>query len=192
MKYLMKLVVFLVLFLSTSVAAQEIEQNEDLVMRLIFEECIEFVIEDIPPFTDLNLFPLTEEGEMAVLPSKMESFENHYHLLNERYVVIWGADHQTKACMLFTNPNSTAPALLGVHGEGFLDRVTRRAEEFGMTDVLLGETLNPLETNSWNEPGEPWTEKLRMTLLPTEADEHNAIYDIGLIMVAGGVGREPN
>jgi hypothetical protein len=52
-------------------AAQDIYENEDLVMRLIFDDCLGFVADDRPPFSGLNLFALAPEVE-ATLPEAAE------------------------------------------------------------------------------------------------------------------------
>jgi len=173
-----------------SAQAQDIDVNEDLVMRIIFSDCLAFVQSDVMPFDGLDLSPITEDGRESIPPKMQETPDlKLHHLFSSRYVAAWGADDTVRFCSIWRNVVSDQPMLLGVTTDGFLDRMTERSAKIGLTDTLLSPPLSPLGTNTWEEPGFEPLEGQRITILPTAESADGAVMDIGLIIVAAGPDR---
>jgi hypothetical protein len=75
--------------------AAEIEENEPLVMRLIFEDCLGYIRHGRTPFEGLATRPASREA-IAELPSRAPDREKAVELLSPRYVAAWGRDGQTR------------------------------------------------------------------------------------------------
>ena len=159
--------------------AEDIHVNEALVMRIIFEDCIDFVETNTPPFQGLKLLPITEEGKSYFPKPALETAEMRF-LLSDRYPVAWGADDTTRYCMVMTNQGSQSSAQLGVQADGFLDRMTERSAAIGLTEANLTPPLSPLRTNDWSEQGDKFPEELRIVVLPTAVSDDEAVMDIGV------------
>lgn len=165
---------------------QTIEDNEPLVMRIIFDDCLGFIQEDITPFADLKLLPITAKGK-DTLRARYTKNGTVYHLFSDRYVVTWGEDNQDRYCILLTSRPSEKPMMLGVKRAGFLERLTKRADAVGMTENTLPAEFSPLYTTSWREPLDDGMSELRMVVMPTGGSEDQEMVDAGLIMVAADV-----
>jgi hypothetical protein len=175
----------LTLSLSAPVAAEGIEENESLVMQLIFQDCLGFVADDTRPFTGLTVLPLSPEVE-ADLPKAAFLVPNRQHVVSARYYAIWGEDTNTRYCMIQPVYGSRLPALLGVKTDGILDRLTARAAEVGMTETDIGAVFDPLHVHTWREPGGDGEHELRMVVLPTAESANTEVVDVGFIIVAAG------
>lgn len=165
---------------------QIIEDNEPLVMRIIFDDCIGFIKEDIAPFKGLSLLPITAEGRDWLPRSRRDKGETR-HLFSDRYVVAWGEDNMSRYCMVLTSIPSEKPMMLGVKRSGFLERLTKRADAIGMTENDLPAIFSPLYTTSWREPLDDGMSELRMVVMPTGGQDDQEMVDAGLIMVAADV-----
>ena len=170
--------------LALPAAAQEIVEDEALVMRLIFEDCLGFARNERTPFGDLETFPVTDPDLGP--PAQIRPWVTTVHLMSERYVAFWGDDPSgRRLCFLQTDIEAEEPMLLGVRPEGFTARITARAAEEGMTEALTEEEFTPLRIDSWSEPGEDPGE-LSMTVAPTGANADGTVLDAGLFAVSGG------
>ncbi|WP_108810173.1 hypothetical protein [Sphingorhabdus sp. Alg231-15] len=170
------------------VAASEprtIEDNEPLVMRIIFDDCLGFVQKDIAPFEGLALLPITARGRDMVRARYTENGAIH-HLFSDRYVVAWGEDSEDRYCILLTSRPSDEPMMLGVEPAGFPTRLTERADAVGMTENDMPGEFSPLNTMSWRKPDADGKPGLRMVVMPTDGVEGQKIVDAGLIVVAAG------
>ncbi|MFV0473189.1 MAG: hypothetical protein ACK5MQ_03130 [Pikeienuella sp.] len=175
-------------FLVAFSAAAEPEENEALVMRLIFDDCVGYASEEKTPFEGLDLKPLSPEDD-AALDRRTRSLPNRRYLLSESYYAIWGRDAGVRICMIRPVTTAEGPMLLLVNPDGFLDRVTARAAVHGMTEADVGEEFSPFYLNSWREPGGDG--ELRVTVSPTAGSSDSPLLDAGLIIVAAGVDRVP-
>lgn len=165
---------------------QIIEDNEPLVMRIIFDDCIGFIKNDIAPFKNLSLLPITTEGKDTLRARYIKSGPV-YHLFSDRYVIAWGEDNQDRYCILLTSRPSDKPMMLGVKRAGFLKRLTKRADAVGMTENTLPDIFSPLHTTSWREPLDDGMSEMRMVVMPTGGQDDQEIVDAGLIMVVADV-----
>lgn len=178
----------LLLGLALPAAAQTIAVNEPLVMRLIFDDCLGYVVDKRAPFEGLDMSDLSPEVERSLL--KVERRHNRKHLLSDRYYAIWGEDEHGRHCMIRSVDDPRLPALLGVQTAGFLDRLSARAAAAGMTEADVDPPIfDALHVHGWSEPGGDNDRELRMTVLPALAPEGSEVLDIGLIIVAAGWGR---
>ncbi len=168
------------------VAASEprtIENNEPLVMRIIFDDCLGFIQNDIVPFEGLALLPITAKGKDMVRARYTENGAIH-HLFSDRYVVAWGEASEDRYCILLTSRPSDKTMMLGVERAGFPQRLTERADAVGMTENDMPGNFSPLNTMSWRKPDEDDKPGLRMVVMPTDGMEDQKIVDAGLIVVA--------
>lgn len=162
---------------------QAIENNEPLVMRIIFDDCIGFIKKDITPFEGLSLSPITPKGTDMLHAGRTGKGEKR-HLFSDLYVVAWGQDNRTRYCILLTSRTSDEPAMLGVTRTGFLERLTKRADAVGMTENDLPASFSPFHNTSWREPDVNGNLGLRMSVMPTDSSEDQERVDAGLIIVA--------
>lgn len=160
-----------------------IENNEPLVMRIIFDDCLGFIKKGVAPFQGLSLSPITPKGADMLHAGRTDNGEK-YHLFSDRYVVAWGQDNRARYCILLTSRPSDEPTMLGVKRTGFLERLTKRADAAGMTENDLPVTFSPLHTTSWREPDIDGKSGLRMVVMPTDSSEDQDMVDAGLIVIA--------
>jgi hypothetical protein len=171
----------LMVLIAAPVAAQSITDNEPRVMHAIFDDCVGFVDQNKPPFTADDLLPITAAGR-GILPSWVPGDAFVYHYRSDRYVIFWGGTARDRFCMMLSNRDSTAPHDMGVASAGFLERLTARAAQAGMTEAFVAGDWSPLITSDWRAPG--GDEVLRFTALPTAED--GAYTDVGVFVVAKG------
>ena len=176
------------LVFSAPVLAQDITENEALLMRIVFDDCIGFVEENRPPFSDLSTLPITQAGKHLV-PLKLRETGQIRHLFSPRYVAAWGDDTQRRYCMIMTDPVAGGDMVLGVRYDGFIDRFTARAASVGISNAYPDNALSALVLSTWDVPNMPENKRLSVTLVPTGASEDESILDVGLIVVAAGVER---
>jgi len=182
-----------VLWNSPAIASepQTIDNNEPLVMRIIFDDCLGFIKTDITPFEGLSLSPITSKGR-DMLNLRHTGKGQMHHLFSDRYVVAWGQDNRSRYCILLTSRPSDEPAMLGVKRTGFLERLTKRADAVGMTENDLPETFSPLHATSWREPDDDDNLGLRLVVMPTDGSDDQEMADAGLIVVAAEPYGEEN
>lgn len=171
--------------------AGAIEENEPLVMRLIFEDCLGYIRHGRTPFEGLATRPASKEA-IDQIPSRAPDREKAVELLSPRYVASWGRDADGRHCFLQTvwwAERDGLPARLGVRAKDFLGRVTERARSAGFEDTFPADTFSPLATSLWSEkstghdagPLRP----VSFTILPTSSDEATGLMDAGLIVMGG-------
>ncbi|MBB2963567.1 hypothetical protein [Methylobacterium sp. R2-1] len=171
--------------------AVEIEENEPLVMRLIFEDCLGYIRHARTPFEGLATRPASREA-IDQIPSHAPDREKAVELLSPRYVAAWGRDALGRHCLVRTvwsAERDGLPARLGVRAKDFLGRVTERARAAGFEEAFPAETFSPLATSHWSEKSTGHdTGPLRpvsFTVLPTGSDEARGLMDAGLIVMGG-------
>ena len=170
--------------------AEEIREDEPLVMRLIFEDCLGFVRHGRAPFEGLATRPVSA-GPAEGLPAPLRARGRIVELLSSRYVAVWGIVEDERVCMVQTAAAARRdPALLGVRREGFVARVTARAVAEGITKRSPEDAFSPVITNSWSVP-EPRGGKqpLRFALIATAESPDGRLADVGIIVVAGPAPR---
>ncbi len=114
--------------------AEQARDNEAMVMRIIFEDCLGFVERDEAPFRGLDLIAISERGKEAFNAAAQASATMR-HLFSTRYAAAWGEDEHARYCMIQTVQPPEGPMRLAVNPDGFLQRMTARASALGMTDV---------------------------------------------------------
>lgn len=171
--------------------AQDRKDNEALVMRLIFQDCLGYVRDGTAPFADLALAPLRPEVEMRLVPAVRQLPDRH-QLLSGRYYAYWGQTATDRLCVISAADDfASFPALLTVWPEGFLDRMTRRAAAEGLSEHDLPATFDMFGTPMWSEPGDDPAE-LRIVTIPYEPRIAGVPIDMGIIIVAVGIKTEPS
>ncbi|MEE7458437.1 hypothetical protein MPAR168_08995 [Methylorubrum populi] len=169
----------------------EIEENEPLVMRLIFEDCLGYIRHGRTPFGGLATRPASREA-IDQLPRRAPDREKAVELLSPRYVASWGRDADGRHCLIFTvwsGLRDGLPMRLGVRAKDFLGRVTEKARAAGLNEALPADAFSPLATSLWSEtstghdsgPLRP----VSLTILPTGGDEVGGLMDAGLIAMGG-------
>lgn len=180
------------LLIGAAAHAGEIEENEPLVMRLIFEDCLGYVRDGNEPFQGLATQPAAPEA-IDRLPTRMPDREKAVELLSPRYIAAWGADGDYRYCAVHTVRNDdgsiVGSGLLGVPPEGFLERITKRAVAEGLTESFLGDEFSPLEINSWSEPETGYEvgplKPISFSLMPTDGMKDGSLLDAGLFVMGG-------
>ncbi|GAA0483313.1 hypothetical protein GCM10009096_27140 [Parasphingorhabdus litoris] len=173
----------------TAASASEVDaiaDNEPRVMRIIFDDCLGFVQNDIAPFAGMMLLPITDKGR-DVLHPRYATNDSLFHLFSDRYVVTWGEDEEDRYCILLTSQPSHEPMMLGVERTSFLERLTKRANAVGMTENGMPGPFSPLNTMSWRTPDEDGKTKLRMVVMPSGGSDDQDMVDAGIIIVAAAV-----
>ncbi|MCU0903902.1 MAG: hypothetical protein MUE83_08515 [Tabrizicola sp.] len=166
-------------------AAQERANNEALVLRLIFDDCLGFVRDGTPPFAGLALAPLRPEVE-AGLSQAAKALPDRHQLLSQRYFAYWGESGADRICVISaTDDYARFPPLLTVRHEGFMARVSQMAVANGLTDHDLPERFDMFGTPKWSEPGEDPSE-LRIVAIPFEPTIEGVPIDMGVVIVAKG------
>ncbi|QTD56382.1 hypothetical protein [Parasphingorhabdus cellanae] len=180
------LAIFCCLSSASASEVKTIPDNETLVMRIIFDDCLGFIQKDITPFQGLLLLPITVKGSDALRARYTENGAIH-HLFSDRYVVAWGEDSDDRYCIVLTSRPSDQPMMLGVKRAGFLKRLTKRADAAGMTENNMPGPFSPLYTMSWRSPDEDGQSGLRMVVMPSGSSKDKQIADAGIIVVAQSI-----
>lgn len=174
---------------ATGAAAEEqpdIPDHEDRVMQIIFDECLNYLKTDMPPFEEFPLLPITEAG-LEATPAFMPMDKlTVNHIFNTRYVAIWGRADPYIVCQILTIHEADGALEFGVRTEGFLDRLSARTKAAGFTEsdyadaIERGETpgFSALETYGWYGL-ETDEDQLRMIVMPTQGNA--TMSDAGLI-----------
>lgn len=172
------------------VEAQEMATNEDLVMRLIFEDCLGYIRNGTTPFEGLATRPASAAA-VAELPGYLRHATPPLQLLSSRYVASWGSDEKNSYCSVRTVWDDIADSqgLLGVKTQGFISRLAKRAIAAGLTERDPGEAFSPVSTISFHEPPTGHdTGPLRpisFVVLPTEENPDSGLSDAGLLVMGG-------
>ena len=171
--------------------AEEIRENEPLVMRLIFVDCLGYLRHGRTPFEGLATRPASEAAAMR-FPAAMPNRNQIVELLSPRYAAAWGADGNGRHCIVQTTSDPwppQAPALLGVQPKGFVARVTARAAEEGLTQHPDGGEFSPLVIPTWSEPESGHDvgslRPIRIVVAPTINSGNGSLVDAGLIVTGG-------
>jgi hypothetical protein len=169
-------------------AAQDRVDNKALVLRLIFQDCLGFVRDGRRPFAGLDLAPLRPEVE-AALPAAAKALPDRHQLLSERYFTYWGESGTDRLCVISAADDyARFPPLLTFRHEGFLARISQRADEERLTDHALPDRFDMFGTPVWSEPGQNPSE-LRIVAIPYEPTVEGVPIDMGIVLVAMGLDR---
>ena len=172
--------------------AEEIRENEPLVMRLVFEDCLGYLRHGRIPFEALPTRPASA-AVAKQFPAAMPDRNQIVELLSPRYAAAWGADGNGRHCIVKTIGDPwppPPPGLLGVRPEEFVARVTARAAAEGITDhPPPNEHFSPLIMTTWAEPDTGHDtgplRPIRIVIAPTSRNEDASLMDVGLIVAAG-------
>ena len=163
-------------------AAQTIEENEALVVRLIFDDCLGHN----EPFRGLPSRPLPGVAEMS-----------RVSLFNGRYKGAWGISNsgitdREYFCSVRSEDSLFAPMVLGVKPDGFLDRVTARAADLGMVnaDPTGSFTLNTKHV--WRSSTEPGAYPMELVIESRNAERDSSLVEVSVIMVSRPIGSPAN
>ncbi|MEH3119431.1 MAG: hypothetical protein PGN25_18085 [Methylorubrum populi] len=176
---------------ASPLSAAEIEENEPLVMRLIFEDCLGYIRHGRTPFEGLATRPASRAA-IAQIPSRAPDREKAVELLSPRYVASWGRDADGRHCLVLTVWSAEQDGLsmrLGVRAKGFLQRVDARARAERLTEAGIADEFSPFSTSYWSEgstghdrgPRRPAS----FSLLASGGDEARGLADAGLIVMGG-------
>lgn len=173
------------------VRATQIEENEPLVMRIIFEDCLGYIRHGRTPFRGLATRPASRVA-IDTIPRRAPDRDKAVELLSPRYVASWGQDGNGRHCLIHTvrqaEPDAR-PIRLGVRGEGFLQRVDARARAEGLTTSGVAEAFTPVSVSFWSE-GETGHDRgplrpVSLSIVASAADEARGLADAGVIVMAG-------
>ncbi len=174
--------------------AAEVESNEPLVMRIIFQDCLGYIRHGRVPFAGLPTRPAAAAA-IRQLPARMPDREQAVELLSPRYTASWGEDANGRHCYVgssFEADQAGVPRLLGAPARGFLERVTARATAEGLTQHGVADELSPLSTSFWSEPEtghDRGPERpVSFSLMATTAPDARGVADAGLILMGGPTG----
>lgn len=171
--------------------AEKIEENEPMVMRLIFDDCLGYVRHGRTPFQGVATGPASQVA-IEHFPALMPNREQIVELLSPRYAAAWGEDQEVRYCILrtvFDDLPSRGPGLLGVRRLGFVARVTERAVTQGLTERSPEDEFSSIVINTWSEP-ETGHETgplrpVRFNMIPVDINEDGSLADAGSIVMAG-------
>jgi len=187
-------VIAAVLLAALPARAAEVQRNEPLVMRIIFEDCLGYVRAGRTPFAGLPTRPASSAA-IERLPTRMPDRERAVELLSPRYTASWAEDANGRHCYVgssYEADQAGLPGLLGAPVRGFLKRVTTRATAEGLTQNGVADELSTLSTSYWSEPetghdrgaGRP----VSVSLMATTGPDASGIADVGLILMSGPTG----
>lgn len=168
--------------------AEVVEENEALVMRIVFEDCLGYIRNGKTPFQGLHTGPASDEA--AKTPhSMMRLHGTVIELLSPRYVASWGEAPDSRFCAVMTVYGIADPGKLGVRSEGFIARVTERAAQAGLTQGETSGVFSPIHSTRWAEPetGSDAGPKrpVSVSIMPTAATADESVMDAGLIVMGG-------
>ena len=172
--------------------AEEVRENEALVMRLVFKDCLGFLRHGRTPFEGLATRP-APEAVRTQFPAAMPDRNQIIELLSPRYAAAWGGNAGGRHCIVMTVLDPwppPGPGLLGVRPAGFVARVTARAAAAGLRNhPAPDEAFSPLSVTTWGEP-ETGHEMgplrpIRVVIMPTSRSEDGRVMDVGSIVAAG-------
>ncbi|MGU3492619.1 hypothetical protein ACLBXM_01135 [Xanthobacteraceae bacterium A53D] len=166
----------------------KIEENEPLVLRLMFDDCLGYMRDGKTPFAGLETRPASEEA-MKTVHRNMRAHGTTVELLSPRYVASWGEAPDARFCGIYTVFGVDAPGKLGVRPDGFIDRVSARAKATGLTIAENSQEFSPVHSTLWSEPetGHETGPKrpVRLSVIPTSANADKSLLDVGLIVMGG-------
>lgn len=171
--------------------ADEVQSNEPLVMRLIFEECLGFMLHDRMPFQGLAIRPAPSEVK-GEFPALMPQRDQIVELLSPRYAAVWGDDSHNRYCMMRSIGDASplrGPGLFGVNPAGFLARVTKRASKLGLTDHPSELKLSPYVVPYWSQPRTGHVSgplrPVMFSLLTNASSDDRKIADVSFVVMSG-------
>lgn len=170
--------------------ATEIKADEPLVMRLIFEDCLNYIREGKTPFEGLVARPASKKA-MQTLPSALTYAAPPLELLSPRYVAAWGSDENNSYCMVRSvwEDIASTDGLLGVQKDGFISRVSKRAIAAGITEKDDGTDFSPIMSIGFYEPSTGHDtgpqRPITFVILPVEEDNASGLSDAGLLVMGG-------
>lgn len=171
-----------------SARAAEVEENEALVMRIVFEDCLGYIRNGKTPFQGLHTGPASDEAAKTLHPM-MRAYGTVMELLSPRYVASWGEAPDSRFCAVMTVYGITAPGQLGVRPDAFIARVTERAAAAGLTQAETSGVFSPINSTRWSEPvtGTDANPKrpVSVSIMPTSANADESLLDAGLIVMGG-------
>ena len=165
--------------------AQEIEANEALLMRLIFDDCVGFVKDGLEPFKGLETDDLNPEEREQFKELVEDGGLSIQMVENRTYVAVWGKLENAPTCLITPKSNQISEPLLTVRKREFIEQATLRALAEGLV-VGTSET-NPEYGEfrwvdySWVGPGDE-TESLKV-FLSYEAKESLARIDAIFVVI---------
>lgn len=175
--------------------AAEVESNEPLVMRIIFEDCLGYVRRGQVPFAGLPTRPAAAAA-IGRLPARMPNRDKAVELLSPRYTASWGEDANGRHCYVgssFEADQAGLRGLLVAPAQGFLERATARANAEGLTEAGVAEELSPLASSYWSEPetghDRGSLRPVSVSVLATTAPDARGVAEVGLILMGGPPGR---
>ncbi len=181
-------------------AAEQVEEHEALVMRLVFDDCLGFLRHGRTPFQGLATRPASAAGARQ-FPAAMPDRNQIVELLSPRYLAAWGADANGRHCIvkLALDPwPPPEPGLLGVRPAGFVARVTARATAAGLSQHPgPGEAFSPLNVTTWSEPetgADTGPQRpIRIVLMPAGQNaDGSVVVEVGTIVSGGPPQGSPN
>lgn len=116
---------------SLTEASPDLDKRNEI-SDIIFESCLNYVDNNIVPFENFNLFPLTEGGRKSLGYIPGENISS-FHIKSDRYIAMWGELKGVKLCMIRLNGKSTEDPYFLVRSEGFLEYISHAAEGKGLS-----------------------------------------------------------
>lgn len=174
--------------IGTPARAAAVEENEALVMRIVFEDCLGYIRGSKTPFVGLHTGPASEAAIKTLHPM-MRAHGTVVELLSPRYVASWGEAPDSRFCAVMTVYDATDPGKLGVRPEGFIAHVNERAAKAGLTEGETSGVFSPVSSTRWSEPvtgsdAGP-NRPVSMSIMPTSANADGSVLDAGLIIMGG-------
>ncbi len=168
--------------------AAAVEENEALVMRIVFEECLGYIRSGTMPFVGLHTGPASEEAAKTLHPM-MRAHGTAVELLSPRYVASWGEAADSRFCAVMTVYGTPDPGKLGVRPESFIAHVDDRAAQAGLTLAETSGVFSPVNSTRWAEPvtGTDAVPQrpVSVSIMPTAATADESLMDAGLIVMGG-------
>lgn len=195
----LRLVLVASLLAAGAAHADRIEENEPLVMRLIFDDCLGYIRDDKAPFQGLAT-RVASVDVIGTLSSHSSEHGKVVELLSPRYVAAWGEDKDARYCvvrMAWSDQRPPGVGLLGVRSAGFLTRVAERAAAEGITERYpddLDDEFSPFNVYGWGqqETGHQTGPLRPIRFSVLASGEGGAENDVGLVEVSSiGMGGPP-
>jgi len=169
---------------------EPVAENEALVMRVIFDDCLGYVRDNRTPFAGLRTRP-APPAALRSLRSPPSGRVGTVELLSPRYIAHWGTSEGDRYCTINRadyGHTKAGSATLGVRRAGFVARVDARAARAGLTQ-RDGDELSPVSLLSWSQPGRDAPtgpgRPISFTIIPTAADERTGMVEIGTFAMGG-------
>lgn len=123
-------------------------RDEGFALRLIFDECLAYARDGVPPLAGIA-DPAPGDAAVLALAAHFPASATGLRLTGQDYVAFWGTDSGRRFCAVVEADEGAVDGLRVA--PGFIDRADARARETGLVQEMRHEAYGRRDAR-WREP----------------------------------------